>query len=264
MASFSNSPPEIAAEIIEALQNDLTALKACSLTCRSLLPLCRPFIFRSIELIIPPPTAPRGLPRRVILFGRLLDSNPSIFDHVQNLFYEMQFQDLDDDDVPRILTQFRRLHSFRIIGLDADWDKLRHPFRESLLCIICLPSITSLEISYFRVFPIALFSLCLNLTTLVLIHIGNDTIEYMQECSVLNEVRQLSSFTFGVSVARYVGRLVAANRPNGLPVLGFRNVRSLSVNLDEASDLPVVHALLKATDKLESLEYIGVSHNCPF
>ena len=261
MASFSNSPLEVAAEVIGALQDDLNALKTCSLTCRSLLPLCRPFIFRSI-LLGPLSFTPRrhGLPRRIKLFGRLLDSNPSISDHVQNLMYQTQYEDLNDEDVPRILTQFRRLRSFDLAGGNVVWDALPPPLRESLLHIIRLPSITFLQISYFKVFPIALFSLCLNLTTLVLIQVGDDSIvEYRQENPILNEVPQLSSFTFGVLVGRYTGKLVGANRSNGLPVLDFRNVRSLSVNVDQDSDLPAVHALLQATDKLESLEYIGVS-----
>jgi hypothetical protein len=240
----------------------MTALKACSLTCRSLLPLCRPFIFRSIEFFA---ARRHGLPDGVILFGKLLDSNPSISDYVQNLVYPILSQDLNDNDVPRILTQFRRLRSFRLLGGNAVWDTLGQPLRESLSRIIRLPSITSLEISYLRVFPIALFSFCLNLTTLVLRQIENDSMdEYQQEYPILNEVPQLSSFTFSFSVSKYVGRLVNANRPNGLPVLGFHNVRSLSVNVDRDSDLPAVHALLQATDKLETLEYIGMSHNYPF
>ena len=262
MASFSDSPLEVAAEIIEALQDDLTALKACSLTCRSLLPLCRRFIFRSIELVRSFTAQRHGLPRNVILFGRLLDSNPKFSDYVQNLVYQIQPQDFNDYDVPRILTQFRRLQSFCLIGGDAVWDTLRQPLRESLLRIIRLPSITSLEISYLRVFPIALFSFCSNLTTLVLTHIGNDSMdEYQKKYPIPNEVPQPSSFTFGVSVGNYVGRLVSANQSNGLPVLSFHNVRSLSVNVDKYSGLQAVHALLKATHKLETLEYIGMSHN---
>ncbi|KIJ90347.1 hypothetical protein K443DRAFT_116716 [Laccaria amethystina LaAM-08-1] len=49
MPSFTDSPPEIVKEIIDALQDDLPTLKACSQTCQSLLPLCRQHIYRTIS-----------------------------------------------------------------------------------------------------------------------------------------------------------------------------------------------------------------------
>ena len=95
---------------------------------------------------------------------------------------------------------------------------------------------SSLDISCFEVFPITLFSPCLSLTTLVLSYISNDS-------------------TDGLS-----GKLVGAKLSNGRPVLDFLNLRSLSDRVEQDSELAVVRALLKATDKLETLEFIGMSH----
>ena len=254
MASFSDCPLEVAAEIIATLDNQ-DDLKACSLTCRSLLPLCRAFIFGYIEFSI------RG---HIISFGRLLDSNPSLSDYVRNLVYEIRFQDCDDDNVSRILKQFRRLHSFCLIGDQenhTDWDTLPQPFLDSLLHITLLPSITSLEIFCFKVFPITLFSLCPNLTSLALSDISDDSVvEYK---SILNKVPQLSSLELDLRDSK-LGKLVGVDQSNGFPVFDIFNLRSLSVFVEEYSDLAAFHALLNATNKLETLEYIGVSHNYSF
>jgi len=45
MAYFSDSPLEVIEQVINALQEDPAALKACSQTCSSLLPLCRKYSF---------------------------------------------------------------------------------------------------------------------------------------------------------------------------------------------------------------------------
>lgn len=68
---------------------------------------------------------------------------------------------------------------------------------------------------------------------------------------------QLSSFDCGPGIHEYLGKLIGANPP----VVDFRHVRSLDVAVGQESDLAVAHALLKATDKLETLVYWGVSHN---
>ncbi|TFK37391.1 hypothetical protein BDQ12DRAFT_685269 [Crucibulum laeve] len=123
MTSFSNSP----FEIIDALQDDLVTLKSCSQTCLSLLPLCRKYIFQSISFT-PDYSVPlierRGFPRKIILFGNLLDNNPGISDYVQNLVYRIDKSDLEDAEVPRILEKLRRIQSFKLIGEAWDWNTL--------------------------------------------------------------------------------------------------------------------------------------------
>src|SRR6266498_1377541 len=119
MAYFSDSPLEVIEQVIDALQEDPAALKACSQTCSSLLPLCRKYLFQSIQLT-PRPWSPSQLPRLpriIILFGRLLDSNPRIADYVQNLTYQTETPDFEDDDVPRVLERFRRVQFFRLVGV---------------------------------------------------------------------------------------------------------------------------------------------------
>lgn len=261
MMYFSDSPLEVIEQVIDALQDDSSSLKACSQTCLSLVPLCRKYLFRSIELTPRPWSSPQlpRLPRKIVLFGRLLDSNPGIADYVQNLAYQPENPDFEDDDVPRILERLHRVQSLQVIGLDVVWDTLLPRFREYLSNIIQSPSVTRLEISYVKNFPITTFIPCINLLHLTLMKLEGTVVEsYEQENSASEAIPQLQSFSFGVGGGRYANALFKARRSNDLPMLDFSNLRTLNVNVGDPSDLIVTHALIKETEKLETLDYIGM------
>ena len=263
MASFSDSPLEIIQEIIDNLQDDLLALRACSQTCQSLLPLCRKYIFRTISFT-PRSWSARhqGLPRYITLFGTLLDSHSEIADYVQNLVYQLELPDFTDEDVPPVLEKFHRIQSFRFIGGDADWRALYPTLRESLSHIIHLRSVTRLEVSYLKNFPINTFIPCINLTDLTLSHtvtsVAVESNDYEHECLASDVVPQLRSFTFDLLGGRYAESLVDARRSKDVPVLDFSQLHTLSVNVDERSDLAAVHTIMGVTEKLETLYYSGM------
>jgi hypothetical protein len=261
MVSFSDSPLEVIEQVIDALQDDLSALKACSQTCLSLVPLCRKYLFRSIELTPRPWSPPQlpPLPRKIVLFGHLLDSNPAIADYVQNLAYQPEIPDFEDDHAPRILERLHRVQFLQLIGLDMVWNTLRPRFREYLSNIIQSPSVTRLEISYVKNFPITTFIPCINLLHLTLTKLEGAVVEsYEQENFASEVIPQLQSFSSGVGGGGYANALLKAKRSNGLPVLDFSNLRTLNVNVEGLSDLVVTHALIKATERLETLDYTGM------
>ena len=256
---MASLPLEVIGEIIDSLQDDLPALRSCSQTCLSLLPLCRKYIFRTISLTCPPPAfLYLQLPRYITLFGNLLDSNPGVADYVQNLEYQISTLDFEDEAVPRILGKLHRIQSFQLIG-NVDWHILQPALQQVLSYIISLPSITRLEISSFRVFPINIFIPCINLTDLTIVSIesaGMDSSEC--EYSASDAVPQLQSFTSRFINGEYLKNLVEARRSKDVPVLDFSNLRTLSVDVDEHSHLAAVHALTKVAEKLETLYYFGL------
>ncbi|KAI0690164.1 hypothetical protein BC835DRAFT_1281515 [Cytidiella melzeri] len=69
-------PPELRDSVIDLLQNDRAALRACSLTCRPWLPRSRHHLFRSIQI---------EPGRRGAAFRTLLDANPDIGQYVQDM-----------------------------------------------------------------------------------------------------------------------------------------------------------------------------------
>ncbi|EDR03617.1 uncharacterized protein LACBIDRAFT_306978 [Laccaria bicolor S238N-H82] len=259
MASFSDSPLEIIAEIIDALQDDIAALEACSQTCSLLLPLCRKYIFRSIH-ISARSYPQRSRPRLIKLFGILLKNNPGISDLVRNFVFRMCSPDLEDDEVPWVLGRLHHLQSFELgIGdpTTIEWNALRQPLRDVLLRLIQLPSLSRLRISYIYDFPITVFFPCMNLADLTLTCITKPTmaVRYEEDISAPEAAPQLQSFAFRRDRGSYTMYLLNARRPNGVPVLDFSKVRTLTVEADREQDLVAIHALIRATKQLETLKY---------
>lgn len=261
MASFSNTPPDIIGEIINALSDDINALKACSQTCSSLLPSCRKCLFRTIH-ITPRSYPQRSLPRLITLFGTLLDTNPGISDHVQNFVYRICTPDVDDDDVLRVLGRLRRIQSFELGARDRviSWKALRQPFRDALLRLIHSGSISRLEIANIHDFPINAFFPCVNLVDLTLLRVtgsavGIDDDEQGEEVFVPKAAPRLRSFAFSSGSGQHVLHLLKDRRSNGNPVLNFCSVRRLSVKAENEQDSVVIQALIRATQKVEVIEY---------
>ncbi|EDQ98474.1 uncharacterized protein LACBIDRAFT_300228 [Laccaria bicolor S238N-H82] len=260
MASFSDSPSEIIAEIISALQDDIAALEACSQTCSLLLPLCRKYIFRSIR-ITTRSYPQRSRPRIIRLFGILLSNNPGISDLVRNFVFHMCSPDFEADDVPRVLGKLHHLQSFELVIGDpitaVMWNALRQPLRDALLHLIQLPSLSRLAISDIHDFPTTVFFPCMNLADLSLNYITKPTmaVSHEEDISASEAAPQLQSFASSLDRGSYAMHLLNARRPNGVPVLDFSKVRMLSVEADREQDLMAIQALIRATQQLETLKY---------
>ncbi|KAF8870587.1 hypothetical protein CPB84DRAFT_1717056 [Gymnopilus junonius] len=258
MASFSDIPLEIIYQVIDALQDDLPALKACSQTCRVLLPLCRKYIFQTVRLI--PRSGPssaqiRSPPRLITLFGRLLNRNPGIADYVQNLVYTTESLDLQGDnylEVLRTLERFPRVQLFHFHSANAEWNAYEL-LSLGLANIIQSSSLKCLELSNIRSLPMSIFIPCINLTYLSLSFIGDGgTTQSREQLHFSREsVAQLQSLKFRRS-AEYMKTLVTAKCSDNLPVLDFSGLRSLEVIAYGDSDLVSAYAVISITDKLET------------
>jgi hypothetical protein len=118
---------------------------------------------------------------------------------------------------------------------------------------------TRLEISYVKNLPTTIFIPCINLIDLKLIQlVGAAVASYEQECSMSEAIPQLQTFTFGVNGGGYANDLLKARRYNDLLVLDFTKLRTLDVNVERHSDMVVTHALIGATENLETLTYEGM------
>lgn len=258
MASYSGLPLEIIEEIITALQGDIPALQACSQICSSLLPLCRKYIFRSIDLNRHSAVGRHSGPPvgTIQSFARLLDNNPGLSEYVQNLSYTISRCDIADTDVLWVLGRLHRLRCFRLSGGMVDyWNTIPPPFQSALWRLIW--SVQRLEILYFFNFPMIALSHCLNLVDLSLTRIESFAVEsYDEDASAsMRSIPQLRSFALCFHSSHYSMRLLQVRRPNDVPVLDFSNIQKLTVNIGSAFDVTVAHAFIKATEKIETLEY---------
>ena len=124
-----------------------------------------------------------------------------------------------------------------------DWHILQPALQQYLSCIINLPSITRLEISDFRVFPINIFIPCINLTDLTIISIESAVMDNSEhEYFASDAVSQLQSFTSSFISGESLKNLVEARRSKDVPVLDFSNLRALSLHVE----------------KLETIHYSGL------
>lgn len=297
MSSLSDCPPEIVEVVIEFLQDDLSALKACSQTCAALLSLCRKYIFHSLLISNHPSPSHsvrylhRWRSSRITLvkpkFWLCLNANRTISEYVHKFAYHISKLDLEDGDVPRVLDQLHshNVHSFHLIGtsfpsIGMKWAQVPPRLGDALLRVVQSPLITCLALSRIANFPIMALRACVNLTELniSMVDFHVFTVDEQESLTSISsfEVRipQLQTFACEMYSGQYAMFLLNARHPIDGPLLDFSNVRMLSLEVDRDSDLAIRRAFINATNKLESLQYTGtyqehfsrrlklISHSC--
>jgi hypothetical protein len=279
MSSLSDCPLEIVEVVIDFLQDNLSALKACSQTCVALLPLCRKYIFHSL-LITNYPRLSHSVgylhqwrSSRITLvrpkIWHFLDANPTISDYVHKFAYHMSKLDLEDGDVPRVLDQLHNhnVHSFHLIGTSRPsrikWAQVPPRLGDALLRVVQSPLITCLALSEIINFPFIALRACVNLTelTICIVDFPVSTVDEQESLTSTpsSDVRipQLQTFACEIYSDQYAMCLLNARHPIDGPVLDFSNVRVLSFEVDRDSDLAVLCAFINVTNKLETLQYRG-------
>ena len=265
MGFFSDLPPEILSEVVDGLGDDLFALEACSQTCRALLPLCRKKVFRTIELGPQDRSASaqgQGHQRIIVSFGRLLDSNLEIANHVREVFLIIEPADLEDDSIPRAVDRLNRVQSLCLYTsnrVSLDWEtEMLNSIQQSLSRLIQSPTLTSLDIDRISNIPISTYITCVNLSHLSLWSVGSKPAQDLDLGSYSpTAVPRLKFLAFGASSTGYVEQLIRGRCSNGAPVMDFRSLGELKVHVHTASDLAAVHQIMKIVERLEIFVYAG-------
>lgn len=267
MASLSDCPLEIIEMVMDFLQDDPRALKACSRTCVALLSLCRRYIFHSLLITNSSfSQQTRRITQVKPKVWHFLEANPTISEYVQKITYPMTIFDLTDGDVPRVLDQLHNhnVHSFKLIGLPLPpsrmwWALVPPRLEDALLRVVQSPLITCLALSEIAHFPLIALRACVNLTELTLCRVDFHV-------SAVDEQGSLTSAPgFNVRIPQFACETYSNQNPMYLlnarhidgPVLDFSHVRMLSLEVDRSSDLAVPRAFINITNKLETLRYRG-------
>ena len=187
-SAFINFPRvhlEIMEKVIDVLNADadIDAVKACSQTCKALLPRCRTHIFSSIDLnpaLSESEEDGRGETqinavshtRRITLFLNLLDQTPWIAFYVQELNLFIRQEDSNSSRTICALNLFSNLTSFKIdhdnFEFSLDWQGFSPDFISAIHRIISSPKLTKLGFASINNFPLSLFSLCPGIKSLSL------------------------------------------------------------------------------------------------
>lgn len=184
--------------------------------------------------------------------------------------------DLEDGDVPRVLDQLHNhnAHSFQLIGASLPsrmkWAQFPPRLGDALLRVVQSSSITCLAFSEIA-FPIVALRACVNLTELTISMVDFNVSAVDEQRSLTStssfdvRIPQLQTFACEMYSDQYARCLLNARHPSDCWVLGFSNVRMLSLEVDRNSDLAVPRAFINVTNKLETLQYaVCDSTGAPF
>ena len=248
--SWSATPVEIVTEIIYNLKDSRAALSSCSQTCKTLLPICRQHIFRTIHL--------DSQSDKILSFGGILYRNPEIVDYVRVLSFKLHASDLPvGEDVPRVLNKLEKICDFTLIGPRAhdDWEDFDESLKQSILHIIHSPYLKGLMLGLsVKKFPFSTFTHCANLTSILLLCPITPLIEH-QDVTTGHKGPQLIKFTFlghtgdtvlGLFHSRVLGEVA-------IPIVDFSCLRDLGCTITDSFDNEAAAEILGHSEKLEVL-----------
>lgn len=227
MATF---PLEIFESIIDSVATkdnvSFATIKSCALVSRSFLPRARTHIFRSIPINnwdYPGATA--------LTFERLISQTPEIAYYVRALDYGVEEQDWAIEGFISALRSLTHLQSLTIRPYHTPWGEL--PLRETILSLMCLPTLRHLKLEYAFDFPLSDLTLCVGLQFLELDHIvvqvADRDIETHQE-----QLPRLESYVeWGVRKYGLLMQLCTARRADGKPIVDISGLKKVAVGIQD-------------------------------
>ena len=219
---------------------DIKSLQILSQACKSMVPLCRKHLFSSLYIF-------RELDSE--RFSNLLSKNPDIACYVRSLNYGV-YNSLTDHELNifDMLKECSSLHSIRLQSFPGHWVNLP----ESVVSLIQLPTVTHLDIEYFKGFPVTVLSGCSNLIDLRLGRLELVPPEVNQVIS-RSEISSPVSLYIGIQTYGLASLLNSASLHGGGPIVDFSRLQKASFNVEFRGDISQINELIKATTRLEYL-----------
>ena len=240
-------PLDILLNIIDLLAGgdgeDIKSLQILSRTCKYMVPLCRKYLFSSLDI------NSKLLSNR---FSDLLLKNPEISRYVRRLNYDI-YNPISDHEL-NIFNMLKKSSSLQSIQLWSwsilDWKDFPESIRSLLVSLIQLPTVTHLAIHSFKRFPAMAFSGCSNLIDLQLREIEFAFPEINQVIPHHKIPTPVSLYidkrTFGLAALL---KSTSLNVNAGGPIVDFSCLRRACVEL--RGDFGQVIDLMKVTKQLE-------------
>ena len=242
--------------IISELANDadMGSVKACSLTCKTILPVARKHIFAKVEVHnnygyyyvrCEKPSLNR--------FKWLLDSDPSIADYIRSFEYIAEYN-FDHDSPPWPV--LRNATSFKFsVGLwKESWGKLAGSLRTSFGNFISSNSIAELYLFCISDFPISIF---LQIPCLVRLEIHYLSFFDTKDPGSFQKTKITRLLVYDISAKDL--RVPLGGTAN---MFDLTQLQDLSIGFsNESLDTDVVDNLISSSGKLRTLNIQAVSCN---
>lgn len=262
---------EIMEQVIDVLNADadIDAVKACSQTCKALLPRCRTHIFSSIDLqpalsesdeddCDEIQTNAVSHARRITLFLNLLDQTPEIAFYVQDLNLFICQEDSNSPRTICALNLLSNLASFEIghdnFEFSLDWHGLSPNFISAIHRIISSDKLTKLGFASISNFPLSVFSLCPGIKSLSLWNLRPENSESPPPMRTPISLQMLSCDEGGICL---VGQTLIKSEH---PMLDLTQLRQLTTDVYEESGNASMKEVLSRSESLVEVDLNGRSH----
>ena len=215
MEARTTLPLDILLYIIDLLAGGrkIKRLRNLSQVCKSMVPLCRKHLFLSLCL------DSISISRR---FSKLLSINPDIACYVKKLRYRI-WSPISDHEL-HILEMLKERSSLQSIVLQPTprmaWNDLPESIRSSLVSLIELPTVTHLNINYFKWFPATALSGCSNIIDLQLREVELSPPE-VNHVSLRSKIPTPTSLYIGKKPFGIAAFLNSASLHAGGPIVDF-------------------------------------------
>ncbi|KAF8968050.1 hypothetical protein BDZ97DRAFT_1800634, partial [Flammula alnicola] len=261
-------PLDVVDVILDALacdDEDFTSLKACSFACRAFLPLCRKHIFASITINKPKDRQCCFTPNTNTL-RKLLVTMPEIAGYVRKLRFGIRLGiTLNTQDfigLPEILTRLTRLNTLILLyyghgNTKLDWKIMPLPITDAMLCLMNLPTLTSLELKYFKNFPISAL-----LPHARLQHLNIEFFDVAEMDDAFPAILpvapiQLVDYTFGVECGIGPKGILESRRSDGQLIFDLTNLKKITAYCYVIEDIDVTETILRRNTHLTTIHLSG-------
>ena len=235
---------------------DKKSLQVLSQACKSMVPLCRKHLFSSVRLHSKLDSES---------FSNLVSKNPDIANYVRSLNYKVDNPTDHDLIILDMLKERSSLQSIKLLSPPvlesywnsfsesiSAWNNFSQSIRSSLVSLIQLPTVTHLDIHFFRGFPATVLSGCGNLIDLQLGElelVPREDIQVISRSKIPTPVSlYIKTKTYGLAVLLHSASLHA-----GGPIVDFSRLHKASFDVEFQGDIDQVNELIKVTTRLEYL-----------
>ncbi|KAF8956300.1 hypothetical protein BDZ97DRAFT_1925610 [Flammula alnicola] len=235
-------PLDVVGVIFNILARDdkeLISLKGCSLTCKAFLFLCRRHIFASIKINDLYTLVRKRQPSpRTNMLRKLLTTAPHIADYIHELHFGVSNDDLEFfiglPEILKRLTSLRALILSHYGAVQLDWKRMTPLLEDALLCLLNLPTLTSLKLRDIKNFPASALIPCTQLRHLALVEVDFlDAVKIDDNPPALLPVGPilLEGCTLrGSSTAAAVKKILEAKRSDGRYIFDFEHLSEFSAD----------------------------------
>jgi hypothetical protein len=259
-------PFDIIALIIDIVgeNKDTDLLKKLALVSHSFLHICSKHLFATVKLH----SATSCLASSKKGFVKLLKSRPDVVKYIRKLKYSVSRNDDDDDHLLspillNFLPTFSRLNCLKITGTVArhNWNTLNSPVTSALLHLMHLPTITHIDLSFIRNFPLSSLTPSVNLLRFQIYLCISDPLEEDGSPEIASVVEMIPKFRefYTLESSRLTTKLLHAKKQDGRPAFNFMDLRQFSTSFKCFEDERNIRYLLQNAKLLEKL-LLGVVH----